>query len=1130
MKNNLPNSFMRSFWLASILFLISNSFILYAQTKTISGNVTSKDGSLPGVTIIVEGTTTGTITDFDGNFTIEASPDDTIVFNYISYTTKKVVVGNQTELSVYLEEDISALDEVVVVGYGTLEKEKVTGSISQLKTEDIEKQQAVSFEEALQGKAAGVQIQTSQGGPGEAVKVKIRGNTSINASNDPLYVIDGVEIDGGVRTLGGGGDIGLQNSSPLATLDPANIESINILKDANATAIYGARGANGVVIIKTKSGRNQKAVLELDVSTGIQRAVRHIDLLGVQEYVDFYNEFYPWDPSNETTRFFQTAFRDNAGNDIPLDAIGPDGNPRFVVRDWRDEVFRDALIQKYRLSTRGGDDKTWYSGQLSYTDQEGVIKNSDFKRIQGNINLNSKINDKLSVGLQVNGAQNNRDGLVSAPAEGGGPGVQSGVISNLARSAPIQGRTDNARIRQQPGQIIRDETGFVIQNGVRAIINPVTQINESVRNSTEWFGYLSTFLEYKILNGLSFKSTFSANTYINRNESYYPSTFGWGLSVGGRAFVSTFQSSTWQNNNLLTLNKTFGNHRITSVIGTNTLRTQGKQLNAGGTGFEDDSVNLDNLGAAQVPLPPTTSATNSGLFGVLARFNYDYAGRYVIDFTGRRDGSSRLFPTNSTRYQDTYSIGGAWNVSNEPFLQSAKWLNNFKLKASWGQVGNQNIPPFQSTGQFGTFRPIQNRGNNGFVSSGGVRGGIKQNGFVIIRTDNPSLSWETTEQIDFGTDIGLFNDRISTTIDVFRKNTTDLLLEQPVASQSGFDFVLRNAGEIQNQGLEIAVNTVNIRTDNFSWSTNFNISWIENKVIDLGRLDFIEFTAPVGSFVRQDYIVQEGSPLGSMYGYESDGVYRYEDFVEFDGLSNAEAEALYRAGSVENLENGQLARFGGDTNDSNFTPKDGVPTIPGIRLRPGMQKFKDLNNDGEVTINGDRKIIGDANPQHFGGITNTFKYKTFDFSFLMSWNYGNDIYNKNLIRGLNGLNAFGNRYGQIRDRWTPNNLDTDQHSLRGRPFESGIINNSSYIEDGSFLRLANISFGYEFPSRAIESFGLSSLRVYGALDNVYVWTNYSGYDPDVSVGWGQNQSLTQGTDYDAYPRARTFRIGVKANF
>ncbi|WP_232285891.1 SusC/RagA family TonB-linked outer membrane protein [Aquimarina agarilytica] len=1128
MKNNFRLVSLLKTILFTSIMLLSFGFVS-AQTKTISGTVTAEGIPLPGVSVTIKGKSVGAVTDFDGLYAIEAEESDVLQFLYVGYVTQEVKVTDNTTVDVSLVEDVNNLSEIVVVGYGTLEKKELTGSQVSLKSEDINKVQAVSFEEALQGKAAGVQITTSQGGPGDAATIQIRGATSINASSAPLYVVDGVEIDGDPIGVGGSDETGAAQSSPLSTIDPNNIESIEILKDASATSIYGSRGANGVVIIQTKTGKsNTGLTFDFNASTGVQTISKHIDLLGAQEYVDYFREAFPFDPTNRDTRFQQTAFRDNNGRDLALDAVGPDGLRRFNVRDFRDEIFREAIVNKYSISARQGSSDFWFSGSLSYTDQEGIVKNTDYKRIQSNVNVGGNVNSRLQVGFQVNGGRADRSGIVSATPDASGTGGAFGVITNLALATPVQGRFDTGRQGEGASGVQRDETGFVTRANGRFIINPVLQVNKTINEGEELFGFISTYLEYKLVEGLKFKSSLSFNTYNNDGRVFFPGSFGLGQFIGGGlAVLNKFSQARYQNNNTLTYDKLLGGkHKIAAVLGSSIIRSETRIQTTRSTNFASDSVNLDAL-AAGVNFEATSDRQENGLLGIFARFNYSFDKRYVISAAARGDKSSRFFP-GSTQWGFFPSVGLTWNASEESFFDNVGFLSNLRFKASVGQTGNDKIGVFQSRTSYNIDRDLFFRGNPNSINAASVRNGSRANGFFLGRVSNPDLTWETTTQYDLGGEIGLFNNRLNIGVDWFLKNTTDLLLEKPTASQAGFPFVLENAGEVENTGYEFSLSSVNVDTGDFRWSTNFNISFIQNEVVSLGGVRD-EFLVSSSAFrtVSNDFIVREGSPLNSIYGFVSDGVYQYSDFEEFEDLTPEQSANLYRTNTKDGT--GNLLVFGGDfTIDGvNYTLKDGVASA-GAKNRPGQQKLKDLNEDGRIDES-DLTIIGDANPDHFGGITNNFKYKSWDLSVALNWKYGNDIYNKNLLPGFN-TNQFANKYGVARERWTPSNTETRVHSLRGRLRQEGFATVSDYIEDGSFLRLQNISLGYNLPLEAVKNIGLSSLRIYGAADNLHVWSDYSGYDPDVSVSRGTNSGLTQGVDFDAYPKARTFRIGIKGTF
>jgi len=1052
-----------------------------AQTK-VTGVISDESGPLPAVSVLIKDTSRGAITDFDGNFEITVSPTDTMVISYVGFVTQEILVGDKTNFNILLEEDASALEEVVIIGYGSVKRKDLTGAVSSLKAEDLENVKTVSFEGALAAKAAGVQVISSEGGPGAGFKIRVRGGTSINASNDPLYVIDGFAISG----EGQSSSIGLGNStvSPLASIDPSTIESIEVLKDASATAIYGSRGANGVIIITTKKGKKGRANINFETFTGISVLANKVDLLSAQEFVDWRYEYTPWDPDNPSDQFVG-AYRDQFGNDLDL------RDPRVLLTDWQDEISRSALVKSNKLSLSGGSDNSSYAASFSHLSQEGIIKTSDYERYNLNLRLDQNVTDRLKAGMNINLGITERGGVVSASNENANG--RAGIVTNSILFSPVQGLTryDDAEY---------DSNGRLISLRGGDIVNPNRTLEGNINRGNGINSFGSVYLEYKISDGLKFKSSIRGNVFNNKGEAYFSGEFGWGQFTNGRAFVNFAQGSGLITEQNLNFNKSFGKHRLNVTAVYEQQQSTFEFAALAYTGFELPGVNLDNLGSASEVLPSRSDVVENTLKSYLARIQYDFGNRFTLNLSGRYDGSSRFADKN--RWGFFPSAGLAWKISNEKFLQNNKIINNAKLRVSYGETGNNQIGSYRSlaAAQLGSYV----FGGSSFVT-----------GVSVNRLANEDLTWETTSQIDAGIVLGFFNNRVNLEVDYYQKETRDLLLEVPLPATSGFEFAFKNLGAVSNKGLEVSLNTVNVETDNFTWSSNFNISFNKNEVLNLGGANEFFTTAIGDNQITNDYIVRVGEPLGSIYGIESNGVYNYSDFEEFDGLSNAEAEALI----IQNGIDAGLPYY-----DVFYTLKAGTTTTQGVtQYRPGMPRFVDQNNDG-VADGQDRTIIGNTQPKHFGGFTNNFKYKNFDLSILTSWSYGNDIYNKNRVRGGSQDIPFFNKLGFVRDRWTPGNPDTDVPGIWGAG-DGGFagLANSTYIEDGSFLRIANVTFGYNFSKDVLESLNVKSLRIYGSVDNLHVFTKYSGYDPDVSVGRNQ---LTPGLDSDSYPRSRAFRIGL----
>lgn len=1073
---------------------------MHAQDLNVKGNVSDESGPLPGVSVIVKGTTSGVATDFDGNYTIKAQSNDVLVFTYIGYKAKEVAVNGKTNLNVVMTTDVSALDEVVIIGYGSSKRKDLTGSIVSVKADELDKVKPVSFEGGLAARASGVQVVQSGGEPGSGFNIRIRGGSSITASNDPLYVIDGFALQGNTASTAVG--IGNSSTSPLSTIDPSSIESIEVLKDASATAIYGSRGANGVIIITTKQGKKGRASLNFETFTGVSTLARPLDLMTGQEYVDFWNDYFPWNPDAEDT--YTRAFRYDDGT--PLDL----SDSRVLVTDWQKEITRPAITKSYKVSMSGGGDKNTYSASFSYLNQEGIVKTSDFERYNGNLNINQNISDKLKAGMNLNLGINKNSGIVNAANENGNG--RNGIITSAILFTPVQGinRYDDAEY---------DENGRIISVRDGDITNPLATLEFNSNNRTAFQSFGSVYIQYTLADGLTFKSSVRGNISSTKGTAYFSEKISWGRTANGRAFVNNNMGTGIITEQNLNFSKVYGDHSLNATAVYEEQQNTFEFNNSAATGFDLPGVNLNNLGSATETLPNSSGFTKTALQSYLARVQYDYKGKYTLNASARYDGSSRF--AEGKKYGFFPSVGAAWNVANENFLKENNTLNRFRIKASFGETGNTAIGSYRSFAQAGVASTILN--GNQLVT-----------GAAIQQLANEELTWETTQQFDAGLSIGMFNDRISLEADYYRKETSDLLLEVPLPSTTGFKTVFKNLGKVENKGLEFALNTVNFDNENFGWTTNFNISFNDNQVLDLGDADQFLVNSIGDNQIQDDYIVKVGESLGSMYGLEVDGIYNYNDFAAFDGLSNEEAAAKVRQDAADQ---------GVVWYDVVYELKEGTVLSSGqpdnTKYRPGMPKFVDqltVDTDGDgvpdaadgIVNSDDRKIIGNALPKHFGGFTNNFRYKNLDLSVITQWSYGNDVYLKSLSKGTAQAIPFLNKYGRVANRWTPETPDTDIPSIWGDG-DAGINGTaySSFIEDGSYFRISNVTLGYELPTRVKKNIGLKSCRVYAAVDNLHVFTKYSGYDPDVSVG---NNQLTPGLDADSYPRSRTIRLGLSVGF
>ena len=1082
---------------------------VYGQQLKVKGTVTGDGSLLPGVSVSVKGDQVGSVTDFDGNFEISANKDDVLVFSFVGFKTLEVDLEGRNNLEVNLTADVSELDEVVVVGYGSVKRKDLTGAVSTIKSDEIEKIKTTSFEGAIASKAAGVQVVRSEGGPDAAFKIRIRGGTSINASNDPLYVIDGFPITGGsVSTSIGQGN---SSTSPLATLDPSSIESIDILKDASATAIYGSRGANGVILITTKKGVPGRSQISFESYFGVSRLANKLDVLSAQEFIDFRNDYQTWFPAfaaiNDDTnqnKFLAEGFRvdDGTGTYIPIDLATMTFDPPILIDDWQDVITRSAITKNYRLSANGGNKNTRYNASFSYQDREGIIRTSEIERYTGNFNITTKLNDKLEAGFNGNVGHISRSGVVTA-ASNNSQG-RSGIVTSAILFPPVQSPRQWFQNEYDP------ETGRLIANRNGDVSNPELMLSENTNTGTTLQTSLNAYLAYELAEGLTFKSSIRGFSMAVKNKAWFTNKFGWARGVGGRSITRFYNSSSLVTEQNLNYLKDFGDHRINATLVYERQQRTSENLTSNSTGFDIPNLNLDALQGALNTEPTQSYAFNSSVESFLARVQYDAFNKYLLTASLRYDGSSRF--AEEKRWDYFPSLGLAWRISNESFLKNNSLISDAKLKFSYGQSGNTEIPAFKSIAQAG-------------ISSYVFGGSSLSAGSSIIQLANEDLTWESTREIDYGLSLGLFNNRITLEADYYDKETSNLLLEVPLPATSGYQTAFKNLGLVSNKGYEFALNANMIENRDFNWNMNFNISFNENKVLDLGGADEFFVTAIGDNQTNNDYVVRVGESLGSIYGLAYDGVYNYQDFVEFDGMSIDDANAKLYA---------DAAAVGDGTEMwwtlNQYTLKEGVPVnalATNGTYRPGMTKFKDINGDGVINDD-DRHIIGNTLPKHFGGMTQNFNYKNFDLSVQTSWSYGNDVYNKTLKKGAQTAVPWRNKFSIVDDRWSPENPNGTFTAFSAG--NSGDVNSAAYdlyLEDGSYFRIGNITMGYTFPKEVMKKIGIKHLRLYVSLDNVHIWTKYSGWDPDVSVG---NNQLTPGLDVDSYPRSRTFRTGIVARF
>ncbi len=1039
---------------------------------SLKGTVLDASGiPLPGATVIAKGTTIGVTTDFDGNFEILMPTGvSTIRVSYLGFKSKEVDVSGQTSITVTLEEDAAALEEVVVVGYGTLAKKRVTGSVISVTPETIVEVPSLSPESAIIGRVAGVQVQETSGEPGASPNIRIRGSGSISAGNDPLFVIDGIPISRNLTSVGVNGGIPGRSAAfqpppvnPLATLNPNDIESIQVLKDASAAAIYGSRGGNGVLLITTKkASATEEGKFSFDSFVSMQDVANRIDLLNASELIDFTrdarnNNYLSSVPGASINDPIGPGDRGDANFEMPESFLNWDGTDT----DWQDAIFKTGIVNNYNFSYASPiKNNTSFFTSVGYYKQTGIVEKAKFERYNMMLNLNSQITDKLNLDLRVAPTiTENQRVPASAPYFARPPGV---IYSGIVHSPTVAPFNPDGTINQLNNQSFLGGATTTASNPLAIIEGVDDQIFQFQTRA-------SLGLSYEILPELTFK-TFGG-TYINLyNQDFYRgNSLLFRNATEGESYAQATSSTevNWLWENTLNWEKEIGDHFVNAVVGYTAQKDNItiKQVNA--DNFPDDLVTTISGGqvfAGNAVQEQWTLASS------LFRLNYAFKDKYLFTGTIRSDRSSRFGADNQTGYFPSFSAG--WRLNEESFLQSVEAISEFKLRASWGETGNFEIPNY---GAIGLLSP-----DNYNLA------GNEVNGLIQSTIPNPELTWEKSQQTNIGLELGLFKNRIFLLADYYTTKTSDLLLNVSISSVSGFQTTLQNLGEVENSGFELALSTKNF-TGEFSWDTDINFSTNKNEVLSLNESNEPIFSAGSAG-VR--HVTRVGDPIGSYYGYVVDGIYQTQ----------------------ADIDNAPV-----DTQAPNAAPGD--------------FRFKDINGDGEITPD-DRTVTGNYFPDFTWGINNRFGYKNLDFSFLIQGVEGNEILNLTSRHMKNGEANF-NAYAILNDRWRspsdPGNgivpradRASGNHGNNNRP--------SSYqVEDGSFIRLRNVTLGYSVPTEKLfGDSGIDRLRFYITGTNLFTITDYLGYNPEVSNI--STNALTPGEDYGAYPLTRSFTMGVNLTF
>jgi iron complex outermembrane receptor protein len=1002
--------------IAFLVSLLLTGINIYSQDIRVEGKVTSTEdgGPLPGVSIVVKGANVGTTTNFDGEYVLNADVSSTMIFSYLGFKTLEVAVNGQSTLDVQLEADVAELENVVVIGYGTQRKKDVTGAVASLKSEDFNQGSVVGPEELLRGRVAGVNISNVSSAPGAGASVRIRGGTSITASNEPLYVIDGFPIDNGAIDPGSPLiTTRTSASNPLSMLNPADIESIDILKDASATAIYGSRGANGVVIITTKKGSAGRTQINYEGFTGMSQVINKLDLFNPDEFIEVVNQVSPGtiDPS--------TAAR----------------------TDWFDEVTRTGISQSHTLSMSGGTSSSSYSASVGYFDQEGVVENSGLERLTSRVKMDHRaMNDKLKISINLLGSYSDLTNVAGGSAGTTGNG---GVVNNA--------------IKAPPSDPIFNPDGTFFPSSLLTTDNPVAVLGiDDHTQATRVLGNLVASLA--ITDALELEGRFGGDRNVGKRTSFNPTTTRTGAETGGRADIRQRTRSSILGEAFFKYDKQFGeDHKLNALAGYSYQEFNFEQFGATGTGFPTDAVSFYNLGLGESSgfsaNPPFSGRSKNKLISGIFRANYSFKDKYLLTATYRKDGSTRFSENN--KWGDFPAFSAAWRISEENFLTDSKVISDLKLRFGWGVTGSQEIPSNRSLNTFG---PAGNSFNSEI--GGNFITGIAQN-----NVGNENLTWEETTSTNLGLDFGFANGRISGSVDVYQKDTDGLLLEAALPAPTVASTRLVNIGEVRNRGIEFSLNTINTDTDNFQWTTDFNLAHNKNEIIRLANDNADIISGEIGGAGLSGtttQILRVGEELGSFYGR----------------------------------------------------------VFTGVDVATGQETFLDVDGDGD-TDGEDRAIIGSGQPDVTLGFNNTFNYKNWDLSFFLQASFGVDMF---YVQRLE-LRTIGitNTFRDYRDYWTPDNTDAQFPAL-GEPriFHDGIL------ESGDFIKMSNLTLGYKLPT---ENIGwLQSGRFYVTVQNAFIITDYSGFNPEVNVtnltgNTGAPPSI--GVDTNGYPLARTINFGIQ---
>jgi len=1019
-----------------ILGLVALSFSLVfpvlAQDHEVSGRVVDENESpLPGVNIQVKGTNIGTATESDGTYELSVpAPTDTLVFSFIGYQTREIFIEGRSEIDVVMAQKIAGMGEVVVVGYGEQTESSITGSVTSVNVEDTAPLATQRADQLLQGQAAGVSVRNVDAAPGGETLVRIRGQTTILGGNDPLIVVDGVQ------------------GRDLKSLNPNDIESIDVLKDAAATAVYGSQGSNGVVLIETKQGETGAPQVSYNGDVTTASAAKKIPLLSAAEYA---REINQRELANNVNRDPDPIFTESE-----IEQFEQNGGT-----DWQDAVFRRTITHNHQLSISGGTESINYYTSLGYIDQQGILRNSGYDRFNARANITGDITDRLEVGVNWSGS---RESSFSPPVGGGVNFPMNPVFGALTFPPTVPKFNDDGTYRQTPEDY-----------GPDVLDNPIAAVREPMNDDKDIKTDIKSYVRLGIISDLSLEVNGSASIERGGVREFFNSKTNEGeRSGGGAASRSNRNLQNYQYRNILKYTPVIGRHSFSFTGITELKYTESFSTSINNTGFVNESLGIFDLGGSEIQ--NTSSSHFERLIqSAMGRLNYDYNSKYLFSASYRADGSSVFGEKNKWGYFPAFSIG--WRISEESFVP--EFISDLTIRASTGTTGNQAISPYQ------TLAAISQSGDYPYRGGGGLT-----RGFRISRAANPSLTWEESTQRNLGVDLSVLQGKLSIESDFYISETDRLLLDREIPTSTGLSTIIDNVGSLETKGVELSING-NTQIAGVEWSGTFNLTRAKTTVVDLGETEEIAFDASgggQGTTVPFMYL-REGKEFGQMFAWGYEGTWNMDE---------ADQAAEY----------GQL---------------------------PGDPKYTDVNDDGVIDLE-DQKVIGNSQPDFTFGFSNQFAYQGVRFSMHWQGSYGNDIFNISKIS-----RAGAGTCACLRNRWTPDNQDTDVPAIidgqtreeagltRNINFPAGGHNQTArWVEDGSYVRLKNLSVAYVINSKYLQEYGVNTLRVRASGENMITLTDYSGQDPEVSSFTGNDAQL--GTDFNNYPLARRITFAINFNF